>query len=73
LSLFTRLLSRLGTDSIRFLVYAGRNKLGRTVEEVEYATAERVDDRRLYRCCGDIPPAEMETAYHGRDRARATA
>jgi putative transposase len=39
----------------------------RTVEQVEYATAEWVDwfnHRRLYEYCGDIPPAELETAYY---------
>ncbi|MGW0640197.1 IS3 family transposase [Nocardia salmonicida] len=39
----------------------------RTVDHVEFATAERVDwfnHRRLYRYCGDIPPAEMEAAHY---------
>jgi putative transposase len=39
----------------------------RTVEQVEYATAEWVDwfnHRRLYEYCGDIPPAELEAAYY---------
>ena len=39
----------------------------RTVEQVEYATAEYVDwfnHRRLYENCGDIPPAELEEAYY---------
>jgi putative transposase len=39
----------------------------RSVEQVEYATAEYVDwfnHRRLYEYCGDIPPAELEEAYY---------
>jgi putative transposase len=39
----------------------------RTVEQVEVATAEWVDwfnHRRLYEYDGDIPPAELEDAYH---------
>jgi transposase InsO family protein len=39
----------------------------RTVEQVEYGTAEWVDwlnHRRLYEYCGDIPPAELENAYY---------
>lgn len=39
----------------------------RTIEQVEVATAEWVDwfnHRRLYEYCGDIPPAELETAYY---------
>jgi putative transposase len=39
----------------------------RTVEQVEFATAEWVDwfnHRRLYEYCGDIPPAELEAAYY---------
>ena len=37
----------------------------RTVDAVEFATAEWVDwfnHRRLYEYCGDIPPAELEAA-----------
>lgn len=37
------------------------------VDEVEFATAEWVDwfnHRRLYKYCGDIPPAELEQAYY---------
>jgi putative transposase len=47
----------------------------RTIEELELATAEWVDwynHRRLYEYCGDIPPADLETAYyvqHGRAAA----
>jgi putative transposase len=39
----------------------------RTVDQVEYATAEWVDwfnHRRLYEYCGDIPPAELEAAHY---------
>ncbi len=48
----------------------------RTVDQVEIATAEWVDwfnFRRLYRYCGDIPPAELETAYYAQNRAQPTA
>jgi putative transposase len=47
----------------------------RTIEELELAAAEWVDwynHRRLYEYCGDIPPADLETAYyvhHGRAAA----
>jgi putative transposase len=46
----------------------------RTVEQVEIATLEYVDwfnHRRLYEACGDIPPAELETAYY-RQKDRLT-
>jgi putative transposase len=39
----------------------------RTVEQVEIATLEYVDwfnHRRLFEVCGDIPPAELETAHY---------
>ena len=39
----------------------------KTVEQVEYGTAEWVDwfnHRRPYEYCGDIPPAELEAAYY---------
>jgi putative transposase len=39
----------------------------RTAEQVEIATLEYVDwfnHRRLYEACGDIPTAELETAYY---------
>jgi putative transposase len=42
----------------------------KTVEEVEFATAEWVDwfnHHRLYEYCGDIPPAELETAYYAQN------
>ena len=45
----------------------------RTVEHVEYATAEWVDwfnHRRLYEYCGDIPPAELEQAYYRQTQPR---
>lgn len=48
----------------------------RTLDAVEIATAEWVDwfnHRRLYELCGDIPPADLETAYYRRDGARADA
>jgi putative transposase len=48
----------------------------RTVDHVELATAEWVDwfnHRRLYQHCGDMPPAEMETAYYAQNPARQTA
>ncbi|MDN5896656.1 MAG: IS3 family transposase, partial [Nocardioides sp.] len=44
----------------------------KTVDEVEFATAEWVDwfnHRRLYEYCGDIPPAELEAAYYARTAA----
>ena len=48
----------------------------RTLDAVEYATAEWVDwfnHRRLYEYCGDIPPAELETAYYAQQRSPAGA
>ena len=39
----------------------------RSVEQVQFATAEWVDwfnHRRLYEYCGDIPPAELEDANY---------
>jgi putative transposase len=45
----------------------------RWVEQVEHATAENVDwfnHRRLYQCCGDIPPAELEEAYYRQIQTR---
>ena len=39
----------------------------RTIDQVEVATAEWVDwlnHRRLYEYYGDIPPAQLETAYY---------
>ena len=39
----------------------------RTADQVELATLDYVDwynHRRLFETCGDIPPAELETAYY---------
>ena len=39
----------------------------RTAEQVEIATLDYVNwfnHRRLHEACGDIPPAELETAYY---------
>ena len=47
-----------------------------TLDAVEIATAEWVDwfnYRRLYEFCGDIPPADLETAYYRQHRARSEA
>ena len=47
----------------------------RTVEQVEYATAEWVDwfnHRRLYEYCGDVPPAELENAYYRQTQSRVS-
>jgi putative transposase len=46
----------------------------RTAEQVEIATLEYVDwfnHRRPYEACGDIPPAELETAYYRHNTALA--
>lgn len=46
----------------------------RSVEEVEYATAEWVNwfnHHRLYEYCGDIPPVEMETAHYAQTQRPA--
>lgn len=48
----------------------------RTAEHVEIATLEWVDwfnHRRLYEACGDIPPADLETAYYRQNAALAEA
>ena len=45
----------------------------RTLDAVEFATAEWVDwfnHRRLYEYCGDIPPAEAEQHYYAQHRAQ---
>lgn len=55
------------------LIYPG--KPWKTVEDVELATARWVEwfnNRRLYRHCGDVPPAELESAYYAQRRAAAT-
>jgi hypothetical protein len=39
----------------------------RAIEDVELATARRVDwfqPRRLYEYCGDVPPIELEAAHY---------
>ena len=48
----------------------------RTLDDVEYATAEWIDwfnHRRLYEYCGDIPPAELENAFYARLHAQPPA
>jgi putative transposase len=48
----------------------------RTLDLVEYATAEWVDwfnFRRLYEHCGDIPPAQAEDHYYAQQAAQPTA
>jgi transposase InsO family protein len=48
----------------------------RTAEHVEIAALEYVDwfnNRRLYEACGDIPPAELETAYYSQNAGLAEA
>ena len=48
----------------------------RTAEQVEIATLEYVDwynHRRLFETCGDIPPAELETAYYRHNPALTEA
>src|SRR6476660_1640625 len=48
----------------------------RTLDVVEYATAEWVDwfnFRRLYEYCGDIPPAQAEDHYYAQQAAQPTA
>ena len=48
----------------------------RTLDFVEIATAEWVDwfnHRRLYEYCGDIPPADLETAYYAQTPAQQDA
>ena len=48
----------------------------RTAEQVELATLDYVDwynHRRLFETCGDIPPAELETAYYRQNTSLAEA
>jgi putative transposase len=48
----------------------------RTAEQVEIATLEYTDwfnHRRLYEACGDIPPADLETAYYSQNTALTEA
>ena len=45
----------------------------RTLDAVEYATAEWVDwfnHHRLYEYCGDIPPVEAEDLYYAQHQAQ---
>ena len=45
----------------------------KTVDDVEYATAEWVDwfnHRRLYEQCGHIPPVEAEDLYYAHQQAQ---
>jgi putative transposase len=45
----------------------------KSVDDVEYATAEWIDwfnHRRLYEYCGDIPPVEAEDLYYARIQAQ---
>ena len=54
------------------LIHPG--KPWKTVEDVELATARWVDwfnNRRIYRQCGDIPPAELESAHYAQARRPA--
>jgi putative transposase len=48
----------------------------RTAEQVELATLDYVDwynHQRLLETCGDIPPAELETAYYRQNTSLAEA
>ncbi|MGI4894261.1 MAG: IS3 family transposase [Janthinobacterium lividum] len=48
----------------------------RSLDAVEITTAEWVDwfnHRRLYEYCGDIPPADLETAYYAQNPSPAPA
>jgi putative transposase len=48
----------------------------RTLEQVEFATAEWVDwfnFRRLYEYCGDVPPTELEQAFYAHTTAQPPA
>ena len=48
----------------------------RTADQVELATLDYVDwynHRRLFETCGDIPPAELETAYYRQNTSLADA
>ena len=48
----------------------------RTAEQVELATLDYVDwfnHQRLFETCGDIPPAELETAYYRQNSGLAEA
>jgi putative transposase len=46
----------------------------RSIEDVELATARWIDwfnCRRLYECCGDVPPIELEATYYAQRRRPA--
>jgi putative transposase len=48
----------------------------RSADQVELATLDYVDwysHRRLFETCGDIPPAELETAYYRQNTSLAEA
>jgi putative transposase len=48
----------------------------RTVDQVEFGTAEWVDwfnHRRLYEYCGDVPPAELEDAFYAHQTVQPPA
>jgi putative transposase len=50
------------------------HKPWRTIDEVEYATAQWVhwfNHHRLYEHCGDIPPVELERAYYSQQQRPA--
>lgn len=54
------------------LIHPG--KPWKTIEDVEMATARWVDwfnNHRIYQHCGDIPPAELESAHYAQRRALA--
>jgi putative transposase len=59
-----------------YRVFCAGSCAGRTIEQLELATAEWVgwyNHRRLHRHCGDIPPVELEAAYYAQHRAQRTA
>ena len=48
----------------------------KTIDDVEFATMGWVDwfnHRRLYEYCGDVPPAELETAYYAQQTRPAAS
>jgi hypothetical protein len=50
--------------------------LGRTIDQVEVATAEWVEwfnHRRIYEYCGDVPPAQTEATHYAHHLTKATA
>jgi putative transposase len=53
-----------------------RPGVGQAADQVELATLDYVDwynHQRLYETCGDIPPAELETAYYRQNTSLAQA